>query len=112
MLLWDGGMINNLPVDVARNMGAQKVIAVDLEEGEGVDFGYSPSSDKLIEYLYRRPDVKKLRENRKNCDVYIKPEIENFNMASFGWNNGHLMMEQGEIAAKQVKRELKALKSE
>jgi NTE family protein len=32
MVLADGGILNNLPVDVARGMGAQRVIAVELND--------------------------------------------------------------------------------
>lgn len=32
MVLADGGILNNLPVDVARQMGAQRVIAVELND--------------------------------------------------------------------------------
>ena len=33
MILVDGGLVNNFPVDVARNMGADIVIGVDVQEG-------------------------------------------------------------------------------
>lgn len=32
MLMLDGGLVNNLPVDVARAMGADLVIAIDLTQ--------------------------------------------------------------------------------
>ena len=34
MLLIDGGLLNNYPVDIARQMGADIVIGVDLSEGK------------------------------------------------------------------------------
>ncbi len=32
--LVDGGMMNNLPIDVVKSMGAEKVIVIDLQQGE------------------------------------------------------------------------------
>lgn len=40
-ILVDGGLVNNLPVDVAFDLGAQKVIAVNLTDGMA-DFSLAP----------------------------------------------------------------------
>ena len=38
MILIDGGMINNYPVDVARSMGADIIIGVDVQNNlKGID---------------------------------------------------------------------------
>lgn len=50
MLLVDGGLIDNLPADAARQMGASRVVAVDISTDEG-------SIASLREELRRRPFI-------------------------------------------------------
>jgi len=113
MQLVDGGMANNLPIDVARDMGADIVIAIDLQQGEGVSTGFSPKEELgvggVVNWVFTRPDGDKYRSNREDADVYIHPELENFNMTSFGKNNCALMIELGEDAAKEKWDELKSI---
>ena len=95
-VLYDGGIFNNLPVDVARQMGATRVIAVDLtvnhpdDEDEPSEFvqllddllGLS-SADGIIGWLFNRPDFKKYRKNCKDADVYINPPLYDYDATSF-----------------------------
>jgi len=95
-VLYDGGIFNNLPVDVARQMGATRVIAVDLtvnhpdDEDEPSEFvqllddllGLS-SADGIIGWLFNRPDFKKYRQNIKDADVYINPPLYDYDATSF-----------------------------
>ena len=85
-LLVDGGMLNNLPVDVCRKMGADIVIAVDLQQTEQKPRKQSDLSvlssfaDMLgiggvLEWITNRPDIEKYNENRKKADIYIHPSI-------------------------------------
>jgi len=53
-LLADGGLLNNLPVDVAERMGAQRVIAVQLA-GELPPFGLPTDPASALERLMRPP---------------------------------------------------------
>lgn len=104
--LSDGGLINNLPVDVARAMGAEVVIAVDLEqEGEDLPWflDYLPwirdvidvaqfislddklglETEQLLDWLEIRPDKAVYERNRADADYYFNPNLHGFNMASF-----------------------------
>lgn len=49
-LLVDGGLVDNLPADAARQMGAEKVVAVDISTDEG-------TIASLREELKRRPFI-------------------------------------------------------
>ena len=61
MSLADGGIVNNLPVDVARRMGADVVIAIDLEQGVSeFDLGL-PTLGILTKWLNTRPDIPRRR---------------------------------------------------
>ena len=98
--LYDGGLLNNLPVDVAKAMGADKIIAVDLQSGEGVDFGYSLDNvhgvlGNIINWALRRPDNNKYKTNVKSADIYIHPNLSNFRATDFGKNYSEVMMKTG-----------------
>ena len=47
LMLVDGGMSNNLPVDVVRKMGADVVIAVDLQQRKYDDYHFRLSLLKV-----------------------------------------------------------------
>lgn len=97
--LVDGGMINNLPVNVARDMGADVVIAIDLQQGEGVDFGYSTGLGGLVDWFIKRPDTKVHQRNIKDSDIYIHPDLHNFDPSSFDHNSCELMIRKGRNSA-------------
>ncbi len=107
--LTDGGMVNNLPVDVAREMGAEVIIAVDLQQGEespidlpsildGVNFGRFGKAGQLTEWLRTRSDLPKYRQNVEDADFYIHPTLEGYHMASFGSDDRSRMLELGREA--------------
>lgn len=85
--LVDGGLVNNLPVDVVRNMGADIVIAVDLQQGEESEFDIPMrkllGEGPLSRWLHKRPDVKRHRMNKELADIYIQPDLRGFGVASF-----------------------------
>lgn len=104
--LSDGGMVNNLPVDVARAMGAEVIIAVDLQQGEespidfpdfldGVNLRRFGQAGKLADWLNTREDLPKYRRNVEDADFYIHPTLEGYHMASFGSEDRSRMLEIG-----------------
>lgn len=109
--LVDGGVLNNLPVDVVKAMGADKVIAVDLQQGEGMDFGYSTGLGGLIDWAIRRPDAKKHQCNVEVADVYIHPDLHIFNAMNFDRNSCELMVRKGRNEAMHHWEELIRLKN-
>lgn len=87
LVLFDGGIINNLPVDVVREMGADIVIAVDLTQTKHDDFSAPLSFLKglggIVKWLVERPDIVKYNENRKQADIYINPNLNDYGVTSF-----------------------------
>jgi NTE family protein len=77
-LLVDGGVLDNLPVDVARKMGADVVIAVDLGEGAKA----APVSnvfENVVQSFYLM--ARQNSEARlKQTDVVIRPKL-----SEVGW---------------------------
>lgn len=84
-LLVDGGMSNNLPVSVLRDMGADIVIAVDISspllEEEQMTSVLSVT-EQLTNFLTRRTTQAQLALLRDD-DLLIVPELGNFSSANF-----------------------------
>lgn len=112
--LIDGGLMNNLPVDVARRMGASIVIAIDLEQDNKESAGLWEELGKLmsIQGLTNLigSNSKKREANIKDADVYIHPHLSGFNISSFGVNNFKSMEEIGEETVQKKWKELLKVK--
>lgn len=109
--LVDGGVINNLPVDVVRNMGADIVIAIDLQQNGGFNIGTSLGLGGLAGWFLSRPDFKRYSQNIKDADICIHPRLPNFTAASFGRNNCQKMLRLGRDKAKEHWDELIEIKN-
>lgn len=114
-LLVDGGMMNNLPVDVVRRMGADVVIAIDLTQHKRASRKFNLKENVgiggLLDWVVSRPDREKYNVNRREADVYINPDLRGFNAASFKPENINDMIGIGETTALSLLSELKKLKS-
>lgn len=114
MLLVDGGMLNNLPVDVVRRMGADVVIAIDLtqnkHETKDKDIKGDNTFTKLLEWVVARPDLQKYNENMPEADVYINPDLKGYKASNFSPKKIAEMIERGEKAGKKAEKDLKALR--
>ncbi|MBQ5377100.1 MAG: patatin-like phospholipase family protein, partial [Prevotella sp.] len=86
-LLVDGGMLNNLPVDIAKKMGADIIIAIDLAQRKHENRDFSLKEEYgiggVLDWLISRPDWKKHNENRQMADIYINPNLKDYDAASF-----------------------------
>lgn len=109
--LVDGGMVNNLPVDVAKIMGANIVIAIDLSQEEQYSLGLGLGIGGLIDWALSRPDVSRYRINLEDVDVHIHPHLPDFTAMSFGHDNCQLMMKLGEQEAQTHWNELIKIKN-
>lgn len=84
-LMVDGGIVNNVPVDVVQRMGAVRVIAVNVGEQLGdEDSLTSPLSisNQMINLLMRDHTDAILRDMNPE-DVLITPELGDFSSTSF-----------------------------
>ncbi len=78
----DGGVLNNLPVDVAKNMGSDVVIGVALRS-QGIE-GKPPSS--ILGIASRTLDIQVVGNQQRNmglADILLMPELENFASLDF-----------------------------
>lgn len=109
MILVDGGVRNNFPVDLAKAMGCDIIIGVDLSD---LDPGYSQVNnlaDILLQFvaMLGRPT---LNRNKGDTDVFIKPQLSGFNMLSFTPSAIDTLINRGYVAARQKEKELKEVK--
>ena len=124
MKLVDGGMLNNLPADVVKKMGADIIISVDLQQNEQTipktDFDFSMVNGiaemlgfgGLLDWVANRPDIKKYMENKKLATVFIAPELPDMDASSFGNKNSARMIKMGEKEAKRHWDELMQIKAQ
>lgn len=113
-MLMDGGLLNNLPVDVVKAMGADVVIAIDLQQKQHKDREFSLKDllgiDGPLNWLVERPDWKKYNANRKAVDVYIHPMLDGFGASDFNKTDIRQMIKLGYEAGVKAREELIALK--
>ncbi|TVR70067.1 MAG: hypothetical protein EA408_11800 [Marinilabiliales bacterium] len=96
--LVDGGVVNNFPVDVVKDMGAEFVIGMNVSQG------LRPAAELItpVDILYQMgffQDAQRLNINREMTDIYLEPDLEGFSAASF--DNAPEMIERGKKAARQ-----------
>lgn len=81
MVLVDGAVINPTPIDIARKMGADIVIAVDL-----VPVGVVANITNMFDVIIQSIDImeRELFKNRLHpCDVVVKPNVSHLSPSSF-----------------------------
>ncbi|MCA0934838.1 patatin-like phospholipase family protein [Vibrio alginolyticus] len=108
-LLVDGGVVNNMPVDVARAMGADVVIAVDISTDykTAEDFtGLFIVADQLSNYLVRRSTQQQV-EDLQEQDIYIRPNVGLMETVEF--DKMPLAFDSGYEITKELKAKLEGL---
>lgn len=100
--------LNNLPVDVVREMGADIVICVDLSTGWKKKEELN-SASAVVDQLIGIMGQKKYRKNKTEADIYITP-LKGYTAASFQPEAIDTMLIRGERAARRQWNELQALR--
>lgn len=109
MVLVDGGIVNNYPADVAKAMGADIIIGVDVQN-------VLKSANKLNsvpEILGQIVDLTCQTNHEKNVDLtdtYIRVNVDGYSSASFTPAAIDSLMQRGEEAARAQWDSLIALK--
>lgn len=108
-LLVDGGILNNIPVDVVRRMGADIVIGIDLSQSQERTKSELRGMSSVLIGLINTMGKRKYKENRDSVDVYIHPDLKGFGVMSFTQTTTDSMYLRGYAAADQLRTELRAL---
>lgn len=109
LVLVDGGIVNNFPVDVAKAMGADIIIGVDVQ----ADLRQAEKLNSLpgvVGQLINLMCLNKFEENLALTDLYIKPEINEYSAASFTKEAVDTLVIRGRRAAEAQWEKLIALK--
>jgi NTE family protein len=108
--LIDGGFVNNFPTDVAKKMGADIIIGVDirtdLHTGSEI-----VSLNMLMNQLINFYAHKKDSVNKSLCDIVIRPNIDGYSVSSFYTSAVDTLIERGIKSAKENIEEIRNLKS-
>ena len=105
-ILIDGGVSNNFPVDVAHQMGANFVIAIDAS----LNFDTNVEVDNVIDLVIRSAQisVRHLDDHLKqHADFVIKPVTGDIHWSEF--NRVDELIEKGEKAATEALPKIKTL---
>jgi NTE family protein len=103
-LLVDGGVIDRVPVAVAREMGADVVIAVDVSTVKGPAEIHS-----IYDVIMQSIDIMQeelVRAHETSADVMIKPPLGEFNSRTF--TNVEEMIKLGEEETRKHLAEIQA----
>ncbi len=108
-LLVDGGLVRNLPVDVAREMGAEIIIAVNVgtplaQEKELVSA--VSVAQQMLQILTEQNVQRSLKELRPN-DILLQPDLGGIGFLDFGRHDR--AMKEGEAAVRAMSARLVAL---
>jgi NTE family protein len=115
-LLVDGGLLNNLPADVVREMGAETVIAVDVLTGivelEGCPVPSSlPNTVDLCSrsLMVMMIDIHRRRMERARPQVLLQPALSPEIGVLTGFTRADEIIAAGERAAREALPEIQAL---
>lgn len=109
MVLVDGGVCNNYPVDVARRMGAEVVIGVDVQSTLKSAEELS-NAGTILGQLVDLMGRDKYLKNLELTDVHIKVDVKGYSAASFSPSAIDSLIIRGEDAAKRQIQPLMELK--
>ncbi len=97
-ILVDGGVVDNVPVDVARNLGADIVIAVDVSSPSRND-----NINNIIDVIMQTFNIMGNEISKyqiKDADVIIRPNVSGVGLIDF--NKKSKLIFEGEKAAREA----------
>ena len=109
MVLVDGGLKNNFPADVAREMGAEVIIGVTLN-GKPKTAEDITGTMKIVGQIIDVNCVNKYAENKALCDLWMNVDPHGYSTASFTSEAIDSLVRYGEEEAMRHWDEIIALK--
>lgn len=109
MVLVDGGLSNNYPVDIAKKMGADIIIGVDVQEGLAPADKLNTLTEVLGQIINLMVE-NKYDENIAKSDLHIKVNAKDYSAASFTSTAIDSLLHRGEEAGRSQWDSLKLLK--
>ena len=109
-VLVDGGLVNNFPADVLRDMGADIIIGVEVTSNKDVTPADLQSLPQVLARLVTNSTSAKRVENREMCDIHIVPDCSGYGMLSFTPEAIETLVGRGYEKASEYHDQLKAIK--
>jgi NTE family protein len=103
-LLVDGGLTDNLPASVARGLGADLVIAVDIMPP--LDGSYEPKDMNEMVMMSWNIVQRACEPGRKHADVVITPRVATISLMDF--THAQAAYDAGVVAAEEAMDEVRA----
>ncbi len=98
-LLVDGGVTNNYPIQEVRNLGADIIIGVDVQD-DLKDREALKDATRILVQISNLQMIQKMEQKKSATDIYIKPNIDGYSVISF--SQGNEIIKTGEEAARKV----------
>ncbi len=108
-LLIDGGIVNNLPVDVVKKMGADIVIAVNVGTPLKKRHRLRSTID-IFEQAFNIPGSYREERNLRQVDILITPDLDLFSSGDFSKKKMRSIVVAGREAARRAIPQLQELK--
>ena len=102
-VLIDGGLMNNVPADVVKAMGATRVVAInvgDLADLKKVDYSMVGLAGETLDALMRA----NTRTGIRQADIIINVPLENY--GSLDWRKSAALIQEGYNAAESMRDSL------
>ena len=109
LYLVDGGMINNLPADVAKEMGADYIITVDLHHYKKAKPDSDQTIPEMLTSLLGIMNGEKYQSGRAISDIIIEPNTSAYGVLSFDDRSVDALVDSGRVAAYRVLPQLRSL---
>lgn len=104
----DGGVTNNYPINQVKAMGADIIIGVDVQD-ELRDRAQLGSAVEVLVQINNYRTIEAMRGKQEKTNIYINPEIDEFNVVSF--SEGRKIIQSGQNAAQKLENELQEVAS-
>ena len=107
--LVDGGMINNMPADVVKAMGADYIITVDLHHFKKITPDNDQTLPEMLSSLLNIMNGEKYHTGRALSDIIIEPNTSAYGVLDFDDKSVDALVDSGRVAAYRVLPQLQSL---
>ena len=107
--LIDGGMLNNLPVDVVKQMGADYVITIDLHHYKKARPDTDQTIPEMVATMLSIMNGEKYHSGIAASDIVISPNVSEYGVLAFDEKSVDALIDSGRVAALEVMPQLRSL---
>ncbi len=110
MVLVDGGMGNNFPVDIVRQMGAEIVVGIDVSAPLKTKDELTSFAD-IFDQITSFTALDTYERNLQLVDLYIHPDITGYSATSFSPEAIDTLLNRGRVAMEDNRDKILALRT-